>query len=1537
MDTRLLDYDYAPDFSKIRVGQVICVVVSPVCLDHDDGFHRMATIPTGVHCRFQGKLEHGMASYSFLRVRVVESTKIPLLALTEQSVVLGHPHATWQDSHTVIELCAGMGALGQGALSAGFETKAACELRSTIASLYNQQSEAPMVVGDIRDFSTVEALHKAHPRSSILAAGISCQPYSRLGDNKSGSDERAQTLPATLSCAHFLRSVVIVIECVEPAGQDAFVNWHINLFCIRTGFHRTEAILNLSDVWPCKRNRWWCILSAPAIGPIHFQALPKMFDLPSIRHVLPEFQKWRVSEEQQLMLSAIELEAFAKESGSAMKYLPNMKGLMPCALHAWGAQLVACPCGCRSEGLSSARLESRGLFGVLAPCLKLAERLSSHQSPPLRHLHPKEAALLCGLDPCLDWSDNLRLTLGAVGQLASPLHANWVFNHIKHGLSQAQKGWSEVQPVAELRAFRSWLLARAQIVWNFDAATPIPSEALELSGHWQSCAHATVKTLCETGGSLDSALRNLMEGANQTKAKEVDSVSDLTATQVMIPSQEGLPVDSPTSEVPSQEMKHDFAIRGVVATGHHLEDSDSMIQVSGSSTVGDVIRAEKNLAQWQYEVQCWSEGLMVDDSALLTPGMVLYISALGQVQPQVNHMELEERKDLTSKPESMAYHPLTQIKGDAFLQMLPPQVTKVCQAESLRKQAISSDARSLVLVNQNTIWGDDEILWQLQRVIQSLPEGYGESFGHIAVLDPLLATGWSKVKECSEIYSWYITNKNPQGILTSFVEQGHWIPVVLGVEDDDIMAFAVCDNANEEQCVQRFVKGFSEALKKTQANCTFEQTPFKHDCCGAFAIAFVEFLTTSKPLPTDVQELSNLHDHFRTLFMTTSQDLCPHPWIWGAGRDSVSSAVEKLSPFLKEKGVDPDQVQSRAQAAVKAIGALEVSKAIDSSTPWKSIKSLANNVKFQLVLQDELKKHIAKNDGKEVGKTPKHARANRSSKQPDQIVLDPSKLQIPNGAFCCEDTELHQLLPSQIGPIAMGVVVITVAEAEPFLKANQLVSSAPLALLVLNAPSCRWSTSLSWSKVTVPARCVMNQEPLLLEASLVQIGKGLVTKQHGPTNLAIETVQVSTIKVIVYKDEVQVPWDTFVGGPVKYIVSQLPILKLCHEKDCTCQCWHNPKQEQVSSAIVAVWRRQYLRQGFKPETPKAASIFTVCIRIPSSIRDLVIGAAGFGGVYVEPRSLDAKEIDRSFDVVWVPRADKSSVCHLRQTNPMVAGITRQGDRWGLRVPAVQAQTVHRAVRPDAVFLEQGPRLQHSVSPIPFGTDRQSLSRALKSSGWEVKPIQPVGSVEGGRGNTWNVVATKPPPSNIIPMSHGEVVISTVKAPERAQQEMMKPVAVSSTLNLCGAGKPQSQVGSKDPWVIQDPWQAYQGPRPEAGSRGAMDSAEGLKQLELKIEQAVLSKFPAQNMEQDDVPDRVAVLEKQVNTLMSKQQQMEVNLQEHHTHQAAQLSQLQGQLNAQSQQVSGQLEMQQQNIKNMFDSQMAQIRGLLAKRPREDGE
>ena len=111
----------------------------------------------------------------------------------------------------------------------------------------------------------------------------------------------------------------------------------------------------------------------------------------------------------------------------------------------------------------------------------------------------------------------------------------------------------------------------------------------------------------------------------------------------------------------------------------------------------------------------------------------------------------------------------------------------------------------------------------------------------------------------------------------------------------------------------------------------------------------------------------------------------------------------------------------------------------------------------------------------------------------------------------------------------------------------------------------------------------------------------------------------------------------------------------------------------------------------------------------------------------------------------------------------------------------------------------------------------------------------------------------------------------------------------------------------------------------------------MQQLEQRIQDAVLAKIPApQPMEQDDMPDRIAVLETQVQTLMTRHQGMESQFKEFSAQNAQQMSSMQTQINTQTQQIHGQLESQAQSIQALFESQMAQIRGLLAKRPREEG-
>lgn len=331
----------------------------------------------------------------------------------------------------------------------------------------------------------------------------------------------------------------------------------------------------------------------------------------------------------------------------------------------------------------------------------------------------------------------------------------------------------------------------------------------------------------------------------------------------------------------------------------------------------------------------------------------------------------------------------------------------------------------------------------------------------------------------------------------------------------------------------------------------------------------------------------------------------------------------------------------------------------------------------------------------------------------------------------------------------------------------------------------------------------------------------------------------------------------------------------------------------------------------------------------------ILTNSGEGGIYAEPRSMDSKEVHRDYEVVWIPKSDKAALSHLRQTNPAAIGIVRIGDRYGLRVKAAQAADLHRAVRPEAVYLATGVRQQYLVGPIPYGTDRKALCKALLQMPWEVKPLQPIAALEGQRGVMWTVVAVSEPPTNIIHMSHGEVLITKQKESPVQRETSMKPVATPATISLCGTG----QIDKADPWAKIDPWSKYTGPRPADSHAAALTTAtESMQQLETKIEQAVLSKLPqVVSMDQDDIPERLVDLESKFQTLLVRQQKLEGVVSDTSVQQAAQLGQMQSQLNAQGQQLTGQIEAQQHQIQGMFDAQMAQIRSLLAKRPRDEAD
>ena len=345
-----------------------------------------------------------------------------------------------------------------------------------------------------------------------------------------------------------------------------------------------------------------------------------------------------------------------------------------------------------------------------------------------------------------------------------------------------------------------------------------------------------------------------------------------------------------------------------------------------------------------------------------------------------------------------------------------------------------------------------------------------------------------------------------------------------------------------------------------------------------------------------------------------------------------------------------------------------------------------------------------------------------------------------------------------------------------------------------------------------------------------------------------------------------------------------------------------------------------------------SSMFSVCVRVPRCLLDKLLSCSGVGGIYSEPRTPDAKLVDPAYVVVWMPKMDRAELAHQRQMNPSAVGIARVGDRRGLRVLSSNAPSLHASLRPGSTFLPQGPRLSWLVGPMPYGTDRVSLTKALTSLPWQVKVLQPSQNVPG-RGTLWSVQSVEEPPVTIIPMNHGDAVVTRQRPTESETKiQVPKPVAASDTLALCGKPKPDpptAKGATPDPLVKHDPWGSWSGSS-LIPARRSPDVDASLQQIETKIHDAVMAKLPVPPQGSEDMPARLQSLESQFQGLLSRQQQLEKNVQDSSVKHTQEIQQLTNHLQSQ-------VEHQQQSMAAMFEAQMSQIRGLLSKRPRSDTE
>lgn len=105
---------------------------------------------------------------------------------------------------------------------------------------------------------------------------------------------------------------------------------------------------------------------------------------------------------------------------------------------------------------------------------------------------------------------------------------------------------------------------------------------------------------------------------------------------------------------------------------------------------------------------------------------------------------------------------------------------------------------------------------------------------------------------------------------------------------------------------------------------------------------------------------------------------------------------------------------------------------------------------------------------------------------------------------------------------------------------------------------------------------------------------------------------------MIYRDQCQVDWRQVTASPMKVILSLLPVLTLCQDESCEglCELWHKHERCEIEDTILESWGRQWLSSSFHYVQPADADMYSIHLRIPISLQNMIQTYSGCGGLYI---------------------------------------------------------------------------------------------------------------------------------------------------------------------------------------------------------------------------------------------------------------------------------------------------------------------------------
>ena len=758
---------------------------------------------------------------------------------------------------------------------------------------------------------------------------------------------------------------------------------------------------------------------------------------------------------------------------------------------------------------------------------------------------------------------------------------------------------------------------------------------------------------------------------------------------------------------------------------------------------------------------------------------------------------------------------------------------------------------------------------------------------------------------------------------TACWRSNHWFPLVVKIcPEPNAMNFFVSHD-QENFLVDLLQQAFGADLDFDV--CSFELPQvFPHDC-GFQSYATIRSMLIEDPSSVSFSpaEARRWRAGFACYVRSNHLDVhVPHSLRFGGAPEAVVQT--DLSKLLEQHGVSPSRSAQVTQHLIANIGLTSLASTLASPRPWADLKTKASTCKppIQIVLAEELQQQIEsrRKDGKQFGRKSNKAKKPVKKAEPaPQIKLRSNQVNIPAGIFQQQDgTKVSQISLHQLHQKQTGIAVLNLSDAEPFLQLREPISVNGIAILLLDYQEV--DLPRNHKIITCPASCTDTQEPMIITAALIQLGQQEICRYLPENRITLQQIDTQVVRCLLYRDQCVFPWNEVIAHPFKSIRAIEGMTGI------------------DNASILDVWDRQFLSKQFQRVQAESADLFAASCRLTSEAAKQALAANAQDGLYTEPRAQHGRQPCIDYKVVWLPRKNYAETVLAKQVTQIDTAIARAGDRYGLRVLASQVQAVHDQHRPGIAYLDTSQVKQYRVSPLPFGTTRQSLQQVIDQWKWSARPSHTMGLTVSKDALIWVVTAASPPDYYIWTMSHGDVLIAEL--PDKGSGAPMREQPVMASHRTLKHLVEQSQTAdipaakNDDPWTKSgsDPWGSYhKGTTAAAQTNNQIAKIEA--NLDRKIKAAVAEHTGPKN---GDAPmdassdSRFRQLEQQVTSLTDQVSSLTSGVQSFQQQQGAVNKQFAQQMQHMQTNVDAQSQKFQHLLESKLEDQMSRIEQLLSK-------